>query len=307
MPGGQVVKAIKVAKTIVVKAVGTTKGVIIKPEAQKKIWQNKKKKDKKKKDEKFKCRSDYGSNKLKTKLEKKIDTSRKELKKVYNAVIRRNSRDQREIIEELVDEVENENSDTLNLWTSDIAGSHVQRCYNYKTLESWTATKDLVNLQNLLVNTMEKHCTDYDQDDKKIPPKIWKNFEYMWDECSREFVKTSMENQKNRDKRTDITYKRDYLPNILTYNMMFTYPAEKDLNVLLSYEKTFWRSELPEIIEHLSNSEEDTYLRDYVKNLNVFASCNQVQNTDFRMGGKYNKVGYHEHFLVETIILGGNR
>ena len=232
------------------------------------------KKDKKKKDKKFKCRSDYGSNKLKTKLENKIDTSRKELKKVYNAVIRRNSRDQREIIEELVDEVENENSDTLNLWTSDIAGSHVQRCYNYKTLESWTATKDIVELHNLLDNTMEKHCTDYDQDDKKVPPQIWEDFSSMWDKCSREFVKTSMENQKNRDKRTDITYKRDYLPNILTYNMMFTYPAEKDLNVLLSYEKTFWRSELPEIIEHIRKSDEDTYLRDYVKNLNVFASCN---------------------------------
>merc|ERR1712025_793902 len=40
VPGGQLVKAVKVAKTIVVKAVGTTKGVIIKLEAQKKIWQN---------------------------------------------------------------------------------------------------------------------------------------------------------------------------------------------------------------------------------------------------------------------------
>ena len=280
MPGiGQAKLGLNAARfggKLIMKASNGKKVLMIDEKGIKNHYKKHGKKDKKKKDKKFICHSYDGSNKLKTKLEAKITSSRKELTKVYNAVIRGNSRDQADIINKLKKEVRKGNTDTLNLWTSDIAGSHVQRCYNYKTLESWTATKDIVELHNLLGKIQKKHCTDFEDENEKVPPQIWEDFSSMWDKCSREFVKTSMENQKNLDKRTDINTNQGYLRNILTYNMMFTYPAEMadDLGVLLSYAKTFWKSELPEIIEHIRKSDEETYLRDYVKNLNVFASCN---------------------------------
>ena len=247
VPGGQLVKAVKVAKTIVVKAVGTTKGVIIKPEAQKKIWQNKKKKDKKKKDEKFECHSSSGgpTREFETKLQTQIN-KRWDLEEVHNAVVNGNKRYQDEIVYRLVKEIGDENQKLLNLWTSDIAGSHVQRCYNKKTLESWTATKDLIELQNLITETMKKHCSDFEEKNKMMPAKMWEGFGSMWDKCSKEFVKNVMKNTEDFDLRDR--------KNRRVYKLDFTYPADKPSHVLLSDTKTFWRSELPEIFAHLCES-----------------------------------------------------
>jgi len=193
----------------------------------------------------IKCETAAGSKGLIEKLRNKINQKQETRKLVpfLNAVMGDNSNAQN-IISSLAQEIARERTERLNLWTSTIAASHAQRCYGHKTLESWSVTKNISELQNLLTTIMKEHCADVDHNNPFIPKQIWNKFSSMWDQVSAKFVKQSMQNMLNQDDRNQGKDRR-------VYKMMLAYPVDKPMNQLLDDQKTFWRAELPEIFNHL--------------------------------------------------------